>query len=418
MAHSHQTHILGEIAIPESWLWDDQLTDLIHLAKDLTIWTINLNGIMTDMINHTSPTIVEVAALWKEAFININSICLAWIKVIVEKMESSLWQMRIDNFTSRFSALGKANFASAVKSLKAEYKSLRHDLGDFWHTMDKYVQNVPQYARWTTSRPAIEILFNAILLTRAAQSDSPKSALESMGGHWLHSSPTFAVPHSFGVADIRGDSPIGTPHCVAALFTGTHLSTGSTLVQYGESISQLLVTSEGEVSKLSTYHRSMRQRRYSERDQSILNVHVNKAVDWLKIETLRLQKQAQNKGKTQAQVRAVAARNMENNARSIRAPCLKHEDKYQVGQAFQGKSLAFKRKCPFCTTLYSYSVAVLGSVPWVEVDWNMLPEADENRPRDARGCCAEAQTFIQGLHHRQSGFVRRLENELGLTYKQ
>ena len=106
---------------------------------------------------------------------------------------------------------------------------------------------------------------------------------------------------------------------------------------------------------------------------------------------------------------------MENSGRSVRALCLKNEDKNQIGEAYQGKNLAFKRKCPFCTTLYSYAVAVPGSVPWVETDWNMLPELDENRPRESRGCCAEASAFIQGMRYLQPGLVRRLQNELGLS---
>ena len=65
--------------------------------------------------------------------------------------------------------------------------------------------------------------------------------------------------------------------------------------------------------------------------------------------------------------------------------------------------------------MYNFSVAVPGSTFWQEVDWNMLPEADENRAKDARGCCAEALVFIQGLKFRESGLFQRLESELGLN---
>ena len=157
--------------------------------------------------------------------------------------------------------------------------------------------------------------------------------------------PASVIPESFAAA-IGQQVPIGTPHCLTALFTGRLLSTRSTLVQYGTYISQLSIFSERKPLDVKTYHRNMRQRRYSARVQDILNKLVNKAVDWFKEELDRLQKRNRYKGQTQAQVRAVAARNMENHSRSILAPCLKKDDENQTGQAFRGKSLAFKRKMP------------------------------------------------------------------------
>ena len=220
------------------------------------------------------------------------------------------------------------------------------------------------------------------------------------------------IPTSFKT-DPDKNVPIWTPNCLAAVLTGSHLSTGATLIAHGSFISRLTTTYHGQKSGLPSYHRDMRYSRYSRKDQSVLNALINKAVDWLNTEAREIQ--LQHRAIPQAQSRAMAAYKMESNAQNIRVPCLKKEDKDQVGLAFQGKNLAVKRKCPFCNTLFSYSVAIPGSLPWTEINWNLLPEIDENRPRTLRGCCAEALTFIQGIPHREQGFFRRLQNELGLS---
>ena len=205
------------------------------------------------------------------------------------------------------------------------------------------VPNVPLYGTNTTSRPALEVLFHAILFTRMAKFSSAKNLLQDIGGHWLQQMPASAVPESFAAA-IGQRVPIGTPHCLAALFTGRLLSTGSTLVQYGTYISQLSILGEGKPLDVKTYHRNMRQRRYSARDQDILNKLVNKAVDWFKEKLKRLQKSNQYKRQTQAQVRAVVARNMKNHSRSILTSCLTKNDKNQTEQVFQRKKSNIQKK--------------------------------------------------------------------------
>ena len=413
MSHSVHTGILPEIAIPDAWFWNDQLAELPFLAEELASWSENLEKIIMDLMDHTSLAVSGVTQLWREAFLNINSIAYKWIKLLLNKMENSLWHIRYSGQLSRYSQPGIARFSIAIDTLKQRYDALCEAVLTLWIGLNEVVKNVPQYGNTTTARPPIEILFNAILLTRASPSPSARHTLASMGSHWLQNFPTSTVPKSFQGGTTE-EAPIGTPQCLAALYTGPRLSTGSTLIQYGVFIARLTVNHQGTDVELPSYHRDMRYSRYSKREQGVLNALVNRAVDWLTADVVRLQRQT--RGITQGFARATAAANMENNGRNIRAPCLRNEDRNQVGQAYQGKSLAFKRKCPFCATLYSYSVAVPGSVPYVEVDWNMLAEADENRPRNLRGCCAEALAFIQGVHHRQPGSLRRLQNELGLSH--
>ena len=42
MTNSHQTQTLAGIAIPETWLWNDQVAEISFLADHLTKWTINM----------------------------------------------------------------------------------------------------------------------------------------------------------------------------------------------------------------------------------------------------------------------------------------------------------------------------------------------------------------------------------------
>ena len=314
MAKSVDYYHLARIAIPDDWFWNDQITELPHLANELTNWSKNLERVIKDLLNHTKPTIPGVTLLWKEAFLNINSICYKWIKILLDRMESSLWHMRSSGQISRYKMPGVVHFASTITTLKRRYTNLDAALSTFYLELSEFFEDVPQYGNKTTSRPPIEILFNAILLTRRAGSASNRDALASMARHWLDNAPASMTLKSFKT-DRDGDVSIGTPNCLAALFTGSHLSTGSTLVTYGKFVSRLTTTYHGQESELPSYHRDMRYSRYSRKDQSVLNVLINKAVDWLNIEAEELQRQY--RATSRAQIRAMAAYNMESNAKNI-----------------------------------------------------------------------------------------------------
>ena len=127
--------------------------------------------------------------LWAEAFINVNSICYVWIKTLADRIESSWWHMTINNGTTRWALQGVANLSQAIKALKVEFEDLKWELLSFWQVMSEHVPNVPLYGTNTTSRPALEVLFHAILFTRAAKFSSAKNLLQDMGGHWLQHMP-------------------------------------------------------------------------------------------------------------------------------------------------------------------------------------------------------------------------------------
>ena len=91
--------------------------------------------------------------------------------------------MRSSGQISRYKMSGIVNFASTITALKSQYKDLNTALCTFYLELSEFIEDVPQYGDKTTSRPPIEILFNAILLTRRAGSASNRDALADMARH-------------------------------------------------------------------------------------------------------------------------------------------------------------------------------------------------------------------------------------------
>ena len=148
--------------------------------------------------------------------------------------------------------------------------------------------------------------------------------------------------------DMKSENSIEISCCLTTLFIDRKLYTDSILTQFEKFMSQLTINSLEQISNLTTYTRILRQARYFRKDQRVLNVFVNKAIDWLNNEVENLQRQVRKP--SQRYLRIATIVRMKNSDRSIRASCLKKENRDQIGQAFQGRNLVFKRKCPFCTT--------------------------------------------------------------------
>ena len=56
-------------------------------------------------------------------------------------------------------------------------------------------------------------------------------------------------------------------------------------------MAHLRVNHKGTELELPSYRRDMRYSRYSKREQAVLNALVNRAVDWLTADVVRLQRQ-------------------------------------------------------------------------------------------------------------------------------
>ncbi len=82
-----------------------------------------------------------------------------------------------------------------------------------------------------------------------------------------------------------------------------------------------------------------------------------------------------------------------------------------IGQAYEGASYAFKRKCQYCEVIYPYPT--VDDINMATGDWEHAGEPDngKNNP-DHRGCCAEAIPFVLAL--KQAGIFVTLCTELGV----
>lgn len=59
-----------------------------------------------------------------------------------------------------------------------------------------------------------------------------------------------------------------------------------------------------------------------------------------------------------------------------------------VGQAYAGHTLALKRKCPVCTSVFPFASATAADA--MDQNWQRVAELDPNRSTAPKGCCAEA----------------------------
>ena len=209
--------------------------------------------------------------------------------------------------------------------------------------------------------------------------------------------------------------PVGHPACLSALYTNGKLTTGATLAKFGTEIHELELIFNGAIATLESNHRERRQARFNEKEQILLNKLMNRAVDFL-------QKRNRDSKRMWSSVdadtrKASAASFMIGAFKKIVPPCLLDKPDSQLGQAYVGKNLLPKAACPFCETVYRYFVVNAGG-PKDDGYWQSLPEL--SRQADKRGCCAEALTFVLGLHIRDENpgdrfSLKVLENELYIS---
>lgn len=67
-----------------------------------------------------------------------------------------------------------------------------------------------------------------------------------------------------------------------------------------------------------------------------------------------------------------------------------------IAQTFQGDTLAYKRKCPVCTSVYPFQTLDLEARQVrLPQNWQNVAELDPNKGAAAmKGCCAEAQVAV------------------------
>lgn len=385
--------------------------------KELTNFVIYLVWAIKDFTKHTDPKLPEVAGLWKEAYDVITVTRNSWVSPLARKLENYHWQAMGPG--GRFVALRGSDaidIATLMNRLNKERRRLLTYSTDWWEKYPKVFSDrsiIARSPKAITARPITEILFHALLLTQQKSATSTKAVLEAMGGRWIdkQTSNDFKgfdeIPESFS-GKVDEASPIGSPRCLVALFTGSLLTTGTTKPTWGQAMYNLVVTTADYKTILHDYVRGWRIGRYTDKEQLILNALVNRNVDYFHEELERLtQTPGFTKGFKPSQLKEIVAFKMQDSKRDRLPPCLKKADPNQYGQAYFGSNLAFKKKCHFCESHYVYTVAVRGTVPPVEHE-STLPEL--TTVREFRGCCAEALAWIQSIHLRR--LFHMLQNEL------
>ncbi|KAL8975247.1 MAG: hypothetical protein Q9197_000550 [Variospora fuerteventurae] len=232
----------------------------------------------------------------------------------------------------------------------------------------------------------------------------------------------------------------GNVNVLCAAWSKDELFTGSTLIQWGSALGGLLV--QGSNDSLHVWFRKERQKRISPKQQKHLDHVVKRFLaeyDWeMKEETRRqlidIIKTSEPPGRTltedQLQNHAMVRRFTEADLRDMggadrrhatyrqlrlrmplmRSHCLtKVNDKFPkklplrlqrfyqqsanavVGQAYAGHTLALKRKCPVCTSVFPFTTTSATAVNAMPAqNWQRVAELDPHRSTAPKGCCAEA----------------------------
>ena len=172
-----------------------------------------------------------------------------------------------------------------------------------------------------------------------------------------------------------------------------------------------------QASDLHGCARNLRQSRFTDNEQSLLNALVERVIEYY---GSRMQKLL---SKTEAEIRS------EKKGSSEKRPQLLHQLKIAkeivlrdlqnhwhhnlplviketflqkgspiLGMSYEGQGFRLKRKCPIWSTIYIFPVARNDEVERLGQDWQVVGEADLNKFGFSRGCCAEAICFVDSLH--------------------
>ena len=386
--------VLGKPSIPTHWLVNDKLEDLARLSGDIGKLAESLIDMARDMEKFANWKVAGVAGLWTEFYNNVRSLCQLWLDPLVIQLRDFL-----DRFETPWGDLTYTDFQQPYNDYRSQLQNTEEGLDKLkkilWEWPESYLDifKTSQSQSFKTARPPIEILFEAIIRSRRTSFDltDRNQVLQSLGQLDKASKKS---PLSFRHA--QEATPIGFVNCLTALYTKNNLVTGSTLVNWGEMLNKVVVNLPNRSLNLHDRAREIRQQRYTESEQTVLNLTINREVDWYEQELKRL-KQIQIL--TPGMAKDGAARRMVETAASRRVECLKVDIKNQIGQSYASKSLEVKRKCPMCMTCFNFPLAVPGHEPYEHPDWRTVFEV--GRPRNRRGCCSEPVAVVQGIRQAQ-----------------
>lgn len=230
---------------------------------------------------------------------------------------------------------------------------------------------------------------------------------------------------------------IGFTHCVTTIFSGERqyakLLTGSTLINWGAHLSQL-VPRGGGTENLQTLFRKARQLRFDQREQKIVDLLVKEALDrwdsWVRegarnYDDVRLNdyntgKRGTAEYKTLAKLvdkaKGPALQRLVATSDSHLPDLIKtsfcSDNSLHVGASYVGQYFELKRKCPICETLYKFRLAhpQQGITERTYWDASNVGECDIARRNGSRGCCSEALAFM--LSVAAEGSTQRLLQEM------
>lgn len=349
----------------------------------------------------------------------------------------------------RYLEAGETTVDEAIRSLQdIQYRALLKLhcwIRDYYHVLSGLGPQV-------TVRTLPELLVHGILLTRqwhesfpdvdgwlaslpqARQSSQVRPALRTSLEILSRSEWQLLHGHRTNIQALG----IGFTHCVTAIYSGqrhyARLHTGSTLINWGTLISQLLPHGGG-TENLQTWFRKARQLRFQEKEQKIVDLLVKEALDrwdsWVRgaskdYDDVKLN--AYNTGKRgTSEYKAFTAL-----VRKARGPALQRlvgtsynflphvikasfcsHNSLHVGASYVGQHLELKKKCPMCETLYKFRLAhseIAIDDPEVYWDARNVGECDIARRNGPRCCCSEALAFI--LSVAAEGTTERLLQEM------
>ncbi|KAL8648914.1 MAG: hypothetical protein Q9210_004706 [Variospora velana] len=420
------------------------------LGSDLCCLYTTIDGQIVDMVLHSNPGKTEVKFLWQEGFGTATSM-LNLVEASTLEIDRVAGTTRFNNAVlpaRRYRNTTTTTFQALREQLEYCHRVAQSKLA-YWEVLME--ENEIQVQSGMSRRPMGEIVMEAMLCTRGpVNMTQARSSLESLPSIRQQNSTQSPESLNFSLSRLGLDQNLfhmglnlNDPTAYLNFFpiagSNGQLFTGSTLIQWGSALGGLLV--QGSNDSLHVWFRKERQMRFSREQQKHLDHVIKKflaeydlemkeesrrqLIDIIKtsqpLGTMLTEEQLQThrlvRRYTEAEIRAMGGgekrhgtyqthRQLKLRMPLMRRHCLgKLNDRFgqklptrlqvfykrhpMVGQAYAGHTLALKRKCPVCTSVFPF-----GSATGVEAmpaqNWERVAELDPNRSAAPKGCCAEA----------------------------
>ena len=233
---------------------------------------------LTQLYQGTNISLPGIVLLWLESLTWVRTTMKSWILPLqaqfkkIGTLRTSAISVNAGRYKKKediFYSMLLGNLKNALNKLFRRAAGMEIDCSD--HTLLKL------YEGRFSARPLSKIVLEALLFTRKPTMNNPSTWLSTIRAHlYLDNLNEETIDDENSPS--KRSSKCGQPGTLAALWTGDHLFTGSSLIRWG-SMGKLEIPSSVRIN-LHAWYRNVRQSRFTQEEQEMLNTFIRSQIEY------------------------------------------------------------------------------------------------------------------------------------------